>query len=340
MEENKLYLNTAFEFIENESQEGEAFSAVSLNPQFQWAKIVVTDDLKNANKQRIPEDEFSNLIKTGTHSPIKMARGEISRGHDEAFGNPLGVIANLAKETNKVIALAALWKRERPDDVNKLKEMYTNGTPPNVSWEISYTESEVDTEGVETLKGVALNGLAIVGMPAYEGRTSFVAMAAKDTEGDDSNKEKEKLDELELLKQELADLKTKFEEKQNELNTKQAELDSLQTELAEYKDYKDTIERSKAEAEKLQAIKTRFVEAGIEKDENYFTEKSEFLLKLDDEELNFMIQEMVAFKESIASDQSDKKPKVPDIKNLDKDNIDLSNPKDLAKELRALKAKK
>lgn len=331
MEDNKIYLNTALEFIDETPEDGEAFSAVSLNPMFQWAKIVVTDDLKNANKQRIPAEEFDNMIKTGIHSPIKMAQGEISTGHDEAFGNPLGVITNLTKETNKVFALAALWKRERPNDVSKLKEMYEKKTPPNVSWEISYTDADVDEEGVQTLKGVSLNGLAIVGMPAYQGRTSFVAMASEETE-ENSNKEKNELDELELLKQEIANLKA-------ELAEKQTVLDSLNTELAELKTYKTTIEQEQAEAAKFESIKTKFVEAGIEKDADYFTEKKALLLKLGEEELDFMIQEMVAFKESTASDHTDKKVKVPDIKNTDTDE-DLNDPRKLAQALRAIKAKK
>ena len=181
MTDNKFYLDTKFEFLEDDSPElGEAFSAISLNPFFQWAKIVVTDDLPNANKMRIPQSEFDNMIKTGINAPIKMAQAEISPGHKEAFGNPIGVIANLTKESNRIIALAALWKKERPEDIAKLKEMYTNGNPPNVSWEVSYTEASVTEDGIEELLGTSLDGLAIVGLPAYRGRTPFVAMSAED----------------------------------------------------------------------------------------------------------------------------------------------------------------
>jgi hypothetical protein len=154
----------------------EAFSSVSLNPNFQWGKIVICDDLPNLNKMRIPESEFDNLIRTGINSPIKMDIGKIT-GHDEARGKPIGVISQIKKETNKLIALVALWKKEREEDIAMLKDMYLKSMPPQTSWEIGYTESKFDENGIEDLYGTMLNGLAVVANPAYAGRTGFVAMS-------------------------------------------------------------------------------------------------------------------------------------------------------------------
>lgn len=173
-----LNLTTQIDLLDDDKDLGEAFASVSLNPSFQWAKIVVTDDRPNLNKQRIPLEEFDNLIRTGLFSPIKMAESNISKGHDEALGKPIGTITQLAKEKNKVIALSALWKKERTDDISMLKDMYTKGTPPNVSWEISYADSKIEEDGTEALYGTSLNGLVVVGSPAYAGRTQFIAMAA------------------------------------------------------------------------------------------------------------------------------------------------------------------
>lgn len=339
MTDNKFYLDAKFEFLEDDSTEkGEAFSAISLNPFFQWAKIVVTDDLPNANRMRIPQSEFENIIKTGINAPIKMAQAEISPGHKEAFGQPIGVITNLTKESNKIIALAALWKKERPEDIAKLKDMYLNGNPPNVSWEVSYTESSYNDEGIEELLGTSLDGLAIVGLPAYRGRTSFVAMSSEDQ--NKSDKESVTLEEIEQLKQEneqlkqeIANLKSTNESLEGSLNTAKAEAEEL-------KAFKDNIEKDKADAEKLNAIKAKFEEAGISKEENYFVEKKDTLLGLADEELDFMIQEIAAFSKTATSSDNNKGPKIPDLKNTDNEDQDLSDPKNLAKALKELRAKK
>lgn len=175
---NKFSLTTQIDLLEDSKDAGEAFASVSLNPSFQWAKIVVTDDRPNLNKQRIPEEEFENIIRTGLFAPVKMAESAISNGHDEAFGKPIGTITQLAKDKNRVIALSALWKKEREEDIKLLKDMYSKGNPPNVSWELSYSEAKAEEDGVEALYGTSLNGLTVVGSPAYAGRTQFVAMAA------------------------------------------------------------------------------------------------------------------------------------------------------------------
>jgi len=336
MTDNKFYLTTEFEFLEDESPDlGEEFSAISLNPFFQWAKIVVTDDLPNANSKRIPQEEFDNLIKTGINAPIKMAQKEISPGHKEAFGNPIGVIANLTKEANRIIALAALWKKERPDDIAKLKEMYLNGNPPNVSWEISYTEASIKDDGTEDLLGTSLDGLAIVGLPAYQGRTSFVAMSSENI---NSDKESETLEEIEQLKLKIEQLESELAQLKAEKETLQSSLETAQAETTELKTFKDTVEKEKADLEKLETIKAKFVEAGISKDESYFTEKKETLLALAEDELDFMIQEITAFSKTAVS--STKGPKIPDVKNTNnEDEDDLSDPKNLAKALKALRAK-
>jgi hypothetical protein len=397
MVDNKsINLSSSIEWLDNEAE-----AAISLNPLYQWVKLVVCDDIPNGNKQQIEEAEFPNLIKTGISSPIKMADKKISDGHGAAFGHPIGVISQLKQEGNKLLALAALWKKERPEDVSMLKDMYTSGNPPNVSWEISYSESEL-VDGVEKLKGCILNGLAIVGMPAYQGRTPFIAMSSLDVEEvtaelgeaavwtrafidtlsdsaflyteDGGSKDgegkitprslrhfpyRDKTGKIDLphLRNALAsipqsnvpdDVKTKLENKakkllqeansstednniemektleqleaelkvaQDALAAKQLELDAKAAEFAELKtkletiepeyttlkDFKASIDTEKEKVEKLTSIKNKFKEAGLDKDEAYFTEKEETLLKLEEAELDFMIQELAAFKVSSAS---------------------------------------
>lgn len=182
--ENKTNVNSKInEFItliddaEAEAEMGSAFASVMLNPGVAWAKFILTDDRPNGNKQRVPQNEFANLIRSGIFMPLKMAIKEIKDGHDEAV--PLGVITHLKEEDNKVLALAALWSRERPEDVEMLKKRFKDGSPINVSWEIQYADSVIEEDGVQALLGTELSGATIVGMPAYAGRTPLIAFAAK-----------------------------------------------------------------------------------------------------------------------------------------------------------------
>lgn len=141
-----------------------------------WTKFTLTDDKPNANKQRIPIEEFDNIIKSGLYKPIKMAFGEIRDGHDGS--TPIGVITNLSKIGNKIVALAALWNHERGEDIGKIKELVDSNKPVNVSWEILYENSSIKN-GISDLLDVVLRAVTIVGMPAYAGRTQLLAVAAK-----------------------------------------------------------------------------------------------------------------------------------------------------------------
>lgn len=325
MKDNIFTIPTKFELIDDLTNE--EFASISLNPSFQWAKIIVTDDQPNANKVRIPLDEFDNLIKSGIFSPIKMAEKKISDGHDEAFGRAIGTISQLTKEGNKIIALAALWKKERPEEIQLLKEMYMEGNPPNVSWEIGYADSSLE-EDVEVLKGTILNGLTVVGMPAYKGRTPFVAMSSK------QDKEEFSVEELELLKQKVLELEQKLSEAQKKLEDKDAEFNQSLAELETLRTYKAEKEKKAEEEKKLETIRNKFVEAKIEKDDEYFSTNREKLLALSDEALDFMVQELVVFSSSKEKKSSDDKTKVPDLKN--NTNTDEPDPKELAKALRDL----
>ena len=294
MKESKINIVTTMEFLDEKYSE----ASVGQNPLFQWAKIIITDDKPNLNKQRVPIEEFDNIIRTGYFTPIKMAEGGISDGHKDAFGKVIGTITNITKDNDKIIALAALWKSERPEDISLLKSMYLEGRLPNVSWELLYSSSEVDDDGVSTLRGLTLAAATVVGRPAYGGRTPVIAMS--------SVTEEEEVEEKDLTK--ITELESTVASLQEAVKTQEAELVDLRK-------YKDEIEREKANAARLVSIKNKFVEAGITKSEEYFSEKASELLVLSDESISFMIQEMVAFKPKESSEASDKNPKVPNIVN-------------------------
>ncbi len=179
---NEAIFNTNSEFVlslvDNDELDQEAEAAVVKNPASSWIKFGLTDDRPNENKQRVPQEEFDNLINTGVFMPLKMARGVIKPGHESS--EPLGVITHLKKSGNKIVGLATVWNKERKDDVALLKELSRKNEPINISWEILYEDSKPSEEfdGVEDLLHTSLKAATIVGNPAYKGRTQILAMAA------------------------------------------------------------------------------------------------------------------------------------------------------------------
>jgi hypothetical protein len=407
------------------SEFGEAMaSVVSTDSVVTWAKFILTDDKPNENRQRVPAEEFANLVKTGAFKPVKMALGGIKDGHEDS--KPLGVITNLTIIGNKIVALAALWDHEREDDVNTVKEMVNSGKPVNVSWEILY-ETSTTTNGIQDLLGVALKAATIVGLPAYAGRTQLLAVAAKkwspayleklpDTSflHIDSNgtryfayrDEKGKIDPsrftpiieeiattslpentlkgirhtvkklhavvsadasiMELLTDgdetitedytlETNDLQSKVSELETQLAlandtiaTKEQELaaalalaevantsvKTLQDELNPLRDFKSAFDADKEKDEKLTGIKTKFGELGLTKDDDYFTTNAEKLLSLDANGLDFMLQEMVAFKSEDKGESAASLKTSSGIPNIPAKTDNLSDPKELAAALR------
>ena len=171
----------------NETEVSALFSTAAaeilVNPTVTYVKFTLTDDKVNANRQRIPNSEFQNLIRTGMNMPIKMAVGEISPGHEDT--KPLGVMTHLKEVVTEfgnkaIIALAALWTEERPADVQYLKQRFAEGKPIDVSWEILYEDAVHNPEEDSMdLVSTVLKAATIVGNPAYTGRTQFLSVAAK-----------------------------------------------------------------------------------------------------------------------------------------------------------------
>jgi hypothetical protein len=386
-----------------------AASIISTDQVITWAKFVLTDDKPNENRQRVPIEEFDNIIKTGVFKPIKMALGEIKDGHEDS--RPLGVITNLVKEGNKIVALAALWNHERSDDVSLVKDRIANGKPVNVSWEILYGNSEKNGL-VSDLMDIVLKAVTIVGIPAYAGRTQLLAVAAKKEkkwspayiEGlpdtsfllvengtryfafrDESGKidpsrfpaimeeiadtslpqntlksirhQVKKLNSvisadasiIELLEEEeefnaedntletkdleikVTDLEAKLAVANDKLATKESELataqeqfnladttlKTLQEEISPLREFKLEADKSAEKVTKLSAIKAKFEGANLTKPETYFEENAEKLLSMDENGLDFMLQEMTAFKEQEGKGEGEaSKKKTPEVPNI------------------------
>lgn len=308
--------------------DGESSAAVSLNPSYVWTKFILTDDLPNENKQRIPKEEFSNLIKTGIFAPVKMKNGEINVNHEDAL--PLGVITNLKESANKVEGMAALWLKEREEDVLTIKDMVNKGNFPQLSWEIMYEDSASEENGISALKNTVLRAVTLVGMPAYAGRTPIFAAASK------NNNSEETVDKLEELTSRVTELEELVKSKDVELASKATELETLKASLEELetlRTFKASIDKEKADLEKLAAIKAKFKAASLDKDEEYFEKNKETLMGLSDSTLEFMIQEMISFASTKkVKEEEASKNEVPNF--TADETVDLSDPRKLSEALR------
>ncbi len=176
-ETKSAVFNVAYKFLGPD--ELEAFAAEE-DPTKSWIHFVFTDDMPNANKERVPVEEFDNVIKSGRFMPIKKRIGETSDFHENVV--PMGAIASLKRELgenkNIIEGLGILWKKEFPEDVASLKEAYDKGEPINFSWEIMYSDTVAEENDVAALKGCNTRAITIVNLPAYQGRTKALAMAS------------------------------------------------------------------------------------------------------------------------------------------------------------------
>ena len=256
-----------------------------------------------------------------------MAVGKINEGHDEAF--PIGVITNLAETDDQVRGIAALWNRERPEDVKLIKEAYANKKQLNVSWELLYSDSKIDDDGYEDLYGTTLRAVTLVGLPAYQGRTSVFAVASANKDQEDI-----KLEELDQLKEQVSTLEAELQSAKDQLQA----FKDLETELISLREYKASIDAETQKAEKLQAIKAKFTEAGLEKDDEYFETNQTILLGLEDTALDFIIQDMKVFTEKLSQASTKTSNGLPNFVADGSD--DLSDPKKIAALLRKRHEKK
>lgn len=285
---------------------GEKVASVQ-NPTLNYLEFVFTDNKPNANNVGIPEAAFASIIDTGILMPVKMADGEISRGHEGT--TPIGVISAMDKrqveDYEQVVGKAALWSKEHPDSINLLKEAYAAGDPLNMSWEVIYTDSTLDDNGTEWIKDPIVRAITVVGAPAYKGRTPIERVASDATDSEDLN-----VEELETLKAQLAELETKKTELETQLAAKVAELEAASTELAALKEFKAEADRQAAEKQLLETRLATLGENGIKYSEEDVAAKKEMLLKLDETAFNYLVAEL---KEAIKEEHSEEtdKTKIP-----------------------------
>jgi len=289
--EKKLVLESRINFIAEAALE---------NPNLGWMEFILTDNQPNDNKQGIKSEAFAGLIQSGLFMPLKMALGEIQQDHSEA--RPLGTIASLEDQTEKIFGKAAIWKLFRANDYKMLLEMSSKKEPINISWELSYTESDIDEDGVEWLGDPVLTAAAIVGLPAYGNRTPVLSVASKKDEGETDMEEK-KVPESEEPETE----ETKTEVVVN-VSVDAEEVKSLRKQVEDLEEYKETRETEDAKASMLKQRIGMFAEAGFDFTDEEIETNELVWLELSDEAFQSMLKLMVNIKQTKAASTS-----VPDV---------------------------
>jgi len=287
--------------------------AALANPNLGWLEFVLTDAKPNSNKQGIEASAFASLINTGMFMPVKMAAGKINIDHSEA--KPLGAIASLEADEIQILGKAALWKQERQSDYEMLVSMSANSEPIDISWEIAYTESEVDDEGIEWIADPILTGAAIVSSPAYAGRTPVIAVASTEGDEDDSpesahvesggdDEPEPENDQIKLLEATITKLESDMEDNEKELE--------------ELREYKFLREKQDAEAALFDARTKSIADAGLTVSPEEIEAKKDFWLSLSEESFVTMLSMMKELKPAIASTIP------PDVSgNVTKSNVDI-----------------
>lgn len=288
-----------------------------------WIKFTFTDDQPNGNGMMIPKEEFRNIVRTGAHMPMKMERGNPKGDHVGSI--PIGAIASLKEDDNKVIGIAALWKEEYPEEIQALEEAHAGGEPLDLSWELYFDKeaSLVNENGIHILKGTNVKGSVFVGNPAYEGRTQVLTMAQKDKTQEENELTDTNTPDVAALQTQIAEMQSALDTAKSEIQSKLTELDTASSELTSLREFKQTAEAEKANNELALSRRNELKEAGITYTDDEFAAKKASLVSMNQEAFDFYKNELVAFssvnKPTTPASAGMNNPNIPDLTNTDKD---------------------
>lgn len=193
--------------------------------------LILTDFMPNGNNMGIPQKEKDNIIRYAQHSPLKINfNGETFAGHVGAF--PIGSITSAFEGQDNgrdvIFGEAVLWNDIYEDIDEYLKAVFAEGV--GTSWEIYYTDADVDDNGVQWLNDCVFAGTCVVETPAYgPNRTRILAIAEKLNEVHMSVKDKETGKENEVVAEDLSDTRNDLNDAQDLLFKLWEGLDNLYT---------------------------------------------------------------------------------------------------------------
>lgn len=237
---------------------------IETNPFQTIATFVFADDKPNQNKQGLPFSEFERVAKSAIGMPVKMRFTGYGTGNHEG-SIPIGVIQDMEIKTisddyHQLIAKAALWNDEYPEEVAWLKKAYAEGRAPGVSYEINYKDFTF-IDNVQWIKESYTGAATFVQTPAYGTRTALIALASTTdtpelekgilaiaqklglkTEPEGGNRVDEK--ELEALKGERETLKAEAASKQQEIEGLTKNIEDLGKEIETLKTENSTLKQT------------------------------------------------------------------------------------------------
>lgn len=224
---------------------------IETNPFQTFATFIFADDKPNQNKQGLPFSEFERIAKSAIGMPVKMKfTGFGVSNHNGSI--PIGVIQDMEIKTisddyHQLIAKAALWNEEYPEEVAWLKAAYDKGEAPGISYEINYKDFTFK-DNVQWIKDSYTGAATFVETPAYGTRTALIALASTidtpelekgilamaqklglKTEPEGGNRVDEK--ELEALKGERETLKAEAASKQQEIEGLSKSIEDLGSQI-------------------------------------------------------------------------------------------------------------
>lgn len=278
------------------------------HPGLRYGQFIYCDDMPNSNKQGIEYEDFPDLMASAIGTPVKMKfLGQSEGGHTGSI--PIGYIHKMTEESfndganHRLIASAILFASEYPDEIQYLEDKFNAGTPPGVSWELSYKDTIVKN-GITWLKKILARAATFVRNPAYGSRTALLALATNQSisaddfstelsafaheispkiidKGGNNNVE----EELRLAKEALAAANARIAELEQTTNAKIETLEQQVTTLTTTVEERDTALAEVALRE-LIAERTRLIsEAGIkiETDAEKLAKKQAFWAQFSEE---------------------------------------------------------
>jgi hypothetical protein len=323
---DKAVFETALaEIIEVPNEGADRFK----NPYLTVAKFIFADDKGaptstaiDGNLQGIEASDFDDVIKSAIDMPVKMKfTGAGAANHLGSY--VIGHITSMDKVqaedgTNQLIASAALYAEEYPEEIEYLKESFDKKEAPGISYEMAFSDSIIKN-GVQWLKNVITCAATFVRSPAYGNRTALLALASAkndselletmktfiaQAEGDSgiinpNNKGGINVDELEKAKQELETLKAEAATKTSEITRLGDEITQRDTTIGELTEKVSTLERERT----IESRVRKFTEAGftLEADAEKADKKKTFWLGLSDEAFDEYLSDLVTAKKASAS---------------------------------------
>jgi hypothetical protein len=285
-------------------------TASAANPMQSELSFVFTDYAPNKNKQGVSQAEAANLIRTGLYQPVKVDfQGNAVGDHYGAI--PIGPIISLIDEGDRLVGKAVVWREEYADVVTYLEAQSSKASATDTSagstggvqfsWELYYTESAMDEAGIEWLGNCTVAATTIVDVPAYQGRTPLLAMAAEQRTITELTQRIEVLEnqlkevpmtgapasvvasETEPMVEAVAEVEV--------VAAPDAVIDApadadpaedTEAELIALRQFKAAVEAEAAQREQLTKRRTSLSEAGVMLSDEEYTSKAELITSLDD----------------------------------------------------------